>query len=99
MNIYLNGQGMGKHSDSEKDIVEGSTIASVPLGTVAQMIFTNIASKDQKVVWLTPGSLLLMNKHTQRYWKHEIVPNDPKSMPRISLVSRALIKQKTLTEK
>lgn len=48
VNIYLNGQGMGKHSDSEKDIVEGSTIASVSLGPVAQMIFTNIASKTRK---------------------------------------------------
>ena len=48
VNVYLNGQGIGKHSDSEVDVIPESTIASVSLGTVtAQMRFTHKLTNEK----------------------------------------------------
>ena len=57
------------------------------------MRFTHKLTNEKVDVWLTPGSLLLMNNFTQKYWVHEIIAGDSKSPMRISLVSRSLRKR------
>ena len=91
LNYSANGsQGMGWHSDDEPEIEPDSPIASVSLGAERRFAFR---SKDKSAVieqWLAPGSVLLMQGQTQRYWQHQLMLNRRIKAPRINLTFRQM---------
>ena len=71
LNLYHNGnEGMGWHSDAEKDLEENAAIASISFGASRKFIFKHKATKEKIELLLENGSLLLMKNTTQkRYFK------------------------------
>lgn len=62
--------GIGKHSDDERDLVDGSMVASVSLGAACTFIVC-----DDKKSWefdLQHGDLFIMGHNCQKYYKHMI---------------------------
>ncbi|KAF8071471.1 2OG-Fe(II) oxygenase [Lyophyllum atratum] len=100
LNLYEDGSVyIGNHRDN----LENRVIASVSLGAPRTFIMTHDAPKRPKSTmesptlvrkkgWiLDPGSLVVMQGDTQRFWKHEI-PKEPKVKEgRISLTFRQLV--------
>jgi alkylated DNA repair dioxygenase AlkB len=73
INKYENGSDyIGYHSDKEKDIVEGSVIASVSLGATRRFNIKMIGGKIECALDLQHGSLLLMGGDTQKHYKHSL---------------------------
>ena len=65
---------MGMHSDDERELGEQPAIASLSLGETRDLVLKHRTRKDLKTVKmpLAAGSLLLMQGHTQQYWRHGI---------------------------
>lgn len=72
INYYANGQQyIGYHSDGEKELVPGSSIASMSFGQERDFYFRNIM--DPKIIKqyvLHDNTFLLMNHPTNTQWKH-----------------------------
>ena len=92
LNLYPEGtDGMGWHSDNEKELVPGATIASLSLGSDRKFSFKHRESKQAISLTLQNGSLLLMKGVVQKYWLHQ-VPKTKKAIgPRINLTFRNII--------
>ncbi len=92
LNLYHHGgEGMGWHSDDEKELVQGGQIASLSLGAERRFLFKHRRITQEKVsLTLHHGSLLLMAGTTQQHWLHSL----PKMMkihePRINLTFRQM---------
>lgn len=89
LNLYSSGaDGMGWHSDAEKELRRNGVIASVSLGAERKFQFRHKISKELLSLWLQHGSLILMQGETQSYWLHRL----PKAMgvktPRVNLTFR-----------
>lgn len=84
---------MGMHSDDERELGEQPAIASLSLGETRDLVLKHRSRKDLKTVKLplTPGSLLLMQGGTQRYWRHGINKLRRRCGPRINLTFRKVI--------
>lgn len=73
LNYYENGKNyIGKHADSETDMVKNSVIASVSLGAERDFVLHHNFRDEKKVVKLGHGSLLLMGGQCQTYYKHSV---------------------------
>jgi len=93
LNYYPSGkEGMGWHSDDEKDIVEDSAIASLSLGAERKFVFKNKISQEIVEVFLKNGSLLLMKNEIQKHWLHSLPKSAKISQPRINLTFRKMLK-------
>lgn len=93
LNIYHDGnEGMGWHSDDEKEIVANSTIASVSFGVGRNFRFRHKKTKEMASVLLENGSVLLMKNETQQYWQHTLPKSKRVVKPRINLTFRQMIK-------
>lgn len=92
LNLYMNGKdGMGWHSDNEKEIEVNSTIASVSFGASRKIYFKNRMNPLQKLkLQLAPGSLLLMEGKIQKHWLHSIPKMITITEPRINLTFRKM---------
>jgi len=91
LNLYHHGdEGMGWHSDDEKSIEVGSSIASVSLGAERKFSFKHKTSKETVSIVLEDGSLLDMRGETQRYWLHQLPKTKKISEPRINLTFRKM---------
>ncbi|MEY2905056.1 MAG: hypothetical protein RJA52_1072 [Bacteroidota bacterium] len=89
LNLYHTGEeGMGWHSDNEKVLKPGASIASVSLGAERRFIFKHRKSGEKVEVLLENGSLLEMKGETQMHWVHRLPPMKAVLTPRINLTFR-----------
>ncbi|MFK7849688.1 MAG: alpha-ketoglutarate-dependent dioxygenase AlkB [Akkermansiaceae bacterium] len=92
LNLYHNGgEGMGWHSDDEKCIEVGSSIASVSFGAERKFSFKHKRTKETAHIVLENGSLLEMRKETQRYWIHQLPKTKRVDQLRINLTFRKIV--------
>ena len=96
LNLYFDGDdGMGWHSDNEKELIKNSTIASVSLGATRPFKFKHNSTGDQIKITLESGSLLLMEGETQQFWKHALPKTKKSKTPRVNLTFRLFDEQNT----
>jgi alkylated DNA repair dioxygenase AlkB len=94
LNLYHNGEeGMGWHSDDEKEIVQHSSIASLSIGVARKFSFKHKANKEKIDCILESGSLLEMKGAMQTNWWHALPKTKKVLQPRINLTFRQMIKQ------
>lgn len=92
LNLYHDGnEGMGWHSDAEKDLKENGTIASLSLGAERKFSFRHKQSKKRIDLTLENGSLLLMRGTTQKYWLHQLPKSKKITRGRINLTFRTIV--------
>lgn len=91
LNYYRDqNDGMGMHSDDERELGRQPAIASLSLGEERVFLLKHKSRKDLKTTRLPLpcGSLLLMSGDTQRHWKHGIAKTRHPCGPRINLTFR-----------
>jgi len=92
LNLYHNGlEGMGWHSDDEKEIIKNSSIASLSLGADRKFSFKHKISKETVSIMLESGSLLEMKGVLQKNWLHALPKTTKALTPRINLTFRQMI--------
>jgi len=93
LNLYHSGdEGMGWHSDAEKDLKKNGAIASVSFGAERKFAFKHKETKDTVSLNLEHGSLLIMKGATQTHWLHRLPPTKKIHTPRINLTFRTINK-------
>jgi alkylated DNA repair dioxygenase AlkB len=91
LNLYHSGEeGMGWHSDDEKEIEVNSSIASLSIGAERKFAFKHKATKETLSVMLEDGSLLEMKGSIQQNWWHSLPKTKKVSVPRINLTFRQM---------
>ena len=91
LNLYHHGEeGMGWHSDDEKSIAAGSSIASLSFGAERKFSFRHKVTKETVSLILENGSLLDMRGETQRHWQHQLPKTKKVSEPRVNLTFRRI---------
>lgn len=92
LNLYHNGaEGMGWHSDNEKELDGATPIASVSLGARRKFAFRHKQDKTTSSVFLENGSLLIMHQPTQEHWHHSLLKTKTVTGPRINLTFRKIL--------
>jgi alkylated DNA repair dioxygenase AlkB len=94
LNLYRDGKdGMGWHSDNEKELGKQPIIASVSFGGERRFLLKPRDKKDatREEIILTHGSLLIMAGETQEYWLHQIPKTSKSVAPRINLTFRVIV--------
>ena len=94
LNYYRNqNDGMGLHSDDEKELGPRPTIASVSLGAERSFLLKSRADPDARPMKLplASGSLLLMSGDTQKNYKHGIAKETRAIGPRVNLTFRTIV--------
>jgi alkylated DNA repair dioxygenase AlkB len=92
LNLYHDGQeGMGWHSDGEKELLKHGAIASLSLGAARRFLFKHKLTKEIVGMTLHPGSLLVMKGVTQSNWLHRLPPAKSVLNPRINLTFRTAL--------
>lgn len=91
LNLYHSGdEGMGWHSDAEKDLKKNGAIASVSFGAERKFTFKHKESKETVSLNLEHGSLLIMKGTTQTHWLHRLPPTKKVHSPRVNLTFRSI---------
>jgi alkylated DNA repair dioxygenase AlkB len=91
LNLYHNGEeGMGYHSDDEKELGVNPVIASVSLGAERKFTFKHRQTRETCSVMLGNGSILLMKDETQHHWLHTLPKMKRVSSQRINLTFRSI---------
>jgi alkylated DNA repair dioxygenase AlkB len=91
LNLYHTGEeGMGWHSDDEKEIIVNSSIASLSIGAERKFAFKHKASKETVSIMLENGSLLEMKGAIQQNWWHSLPKTKKVGSPRINLTFRQM---------
>jgi alkylated DNA repair dioxygenase AlkB len=89
LNLYPSGkEGMGWHTDAEKEMKEHGVIASLSFGAERNFVFKHKESKRKISFLLEKGSLLVMQGVTQQYWLHSLPKTKKVQQPRINLTFR-----------
>ena len=89
LNLYHSGEeGMGWHSDDEKELEKNGTIASVSFGAERKFSFKHKKDQTTFSILLENGSLLVMKGPMQHFWKHQIAKTKKVTEPRINLTFR-----------
>lgn len=92
LNFYHDGDdGMGWHSDNEKELDASSPIASLSLGAKRKFAFRHKLDKTTISVFLENGSALMMHAPTQEFWHHALLKTKTIAEPRINLTFRKII--------
>jgi alkylated DNA repair dioxygenase AlkB len=92
LNLYHDGnEGMGWHSDAEKDLKKNGAIASMSFGAERKFAFKNKESKETISMMLQNGSLLVMKDETQTHWLHRLPPTRLVIKARVNLTFRTII--------
>ena len=92
LNLYHNGEeGMGWHTDNEKELKKEGAIASVSFGAVRKFTFKHKNTQEKLELTLDNGSLLVMKGTTQTHWLHRLPPSKKINAPRINLTFRTII--------
>ncbi|MBC5841084.1 alpha-ketoglutarate-dependent dioxygenase AlkB [Flavobacterium sp. F-380] len=91
LNLYHSGdEGMGWHSDGEKELKKNGAIASVSLGAERKFAFKHKETKEVVSHVLAHGSVLVMKDETQTYWLHRLPPSTRVQKPRVNLTFRTI---------
>ena len=91
LNLYHDGEeGMGWHSDDEKEIIPNSSIASLSLGAERKFSIKHKATKETHSILLESGSLLEMLGSFQKHWLHSMPKSKKIIVPRINLTFRQM---------
>ena len=91
LNLYYDGNdGMGWHSDNEKELDAQSPIASLSLGAERKFAFRHKKDKTTISFILGNGSALLMHAPTQQFWQHALIKSKIIVTPRINLTFRKI---------
>ena len=91
LNLYHSGEeGMAYHSDDEKALGKNSAIASVSFGAERRFLFRHRESKETIELYLSPGSLLVMQGSTQSHWVHRLPIAKKVKEPRVNLTFRRM---------
>ena len=91
LNLYHSGEeGMGWHSDAEKDLKKNAAIASISFGAERKFIFKHKKSAETISLTLENGSLLVMKGSTQTHWLHRLPPMKKVNNLRINLTFRTI---------
>ena len=92
LNLYHDGEeGMGWHTDAEKELKPNGAIASVSFGAVRKFSFKHKQNNTLVDVLLENGSLLIMKDQTQQHWLHQLPKSKRIKTPRINLTFRTII--------
>lgn len=92
LNLYHSGEeGMGWHSDDEKEIVKHSSITSLSIGVERNFAFKHKTTQEKVSILLESGSLLEMKGVIQQYWLHALPKSKKVNGPRINLTFRQMI--------
>jgi alkylated DNA repair dioxygenase AlkB len=92
LNFYHDGDdGMGWHSDDEKELDQHSPIVSLSLGARRKFAFRHKEDKATTSLHLENGSVLIMYSPTQQFWKHALLKTKTVSAPRINLTFRKIL--------
>ncbi len=96
LNLYHDGnEGMGWHSDDEKEILPNSSIASLSLGAERKFSFKHKATKETFSILLENGSLLEMRGSIQNNWWHAMPKTSKVITPRINLTFRQMLNKES----
>ena len=91
LNFYHDGaDGMGWHSDDEKELDAQSPIASLSLGSARKFSFKHKKDKSTTSLFLENGSALIMHAPTQQFWQHALLKTKTIHTPRINLTFRRI---------
>lgn len=91
LNFYHDGaDGMGWHSDDEKELDAQSPIASLSLGSTRKFAFRHKKEKSTIPLFLENGSALIMHAPTQEFWQHALLKTKTVHTPRINLTFRKI---------
>ncbi len=91
LNLYHDGsEGMGWHSDDEKELEQAAPIASVSFGGERKFAFKHKFDRTSVSLTLANGSVLLMHAPTQQSWQHSLTKTKRSVGPRINLTFRAI---------
>ncbi len=91
LNLYRDGRdSVGWHSDAEPELGRNPLIASVSLGAIRRFVLQHKKIRQQVVLDLPPGSVLLMSGPTQHYWRHQLPKTRRTVGPRINLTFRLI---------
>lgn len=91
LNLYHDGnEGMGWHSDDERELVKNGAIASLSLGEKRKFQFQHKVSKEIINLELENGSCLLMSGAIQKYWKHALPKSKKYQNLRLNLTFRQM---------
>jgi alkylated DNA repair dioxygenase AlkB len=92
LNLYHAGEeGMGWHSDDEKELKKDGAIASLSLGAERKFQFKHRRTGELVDVFLEHGSMLLMKGAVQTHWLHRLPPTKKVLNPRINLTFRTIV--------
>lgn len=92
LNLYHTGdEGMGWHSDNEKELDNTVSIASVSLGARRKFAFRHKQDKTTSSIFLEHGSLLIMHPPIQEHWQHSLLKTKTVTSPRINLTFRKIL--------
>lgn len=92
LNLYHSGdEGMGWHSDAEKDLKKNGAIASVSFGAERKFSFKHKQTQETVSILLENGSLLMMTNQTQTHWLHRLPPTKTIAKPRVNLTFRTIV--------
>jgi len=92
LNLYHDGNdGMGLHSDDEKELDAEAPIASLSLGARRKFAFRHRKDKTTIPLFLENGSVLIMHAPTQAYWQHSLLKTKIVTDPRLNLTFRKII--------
>jgi len=91
LNFYHDGDdGMGWHSDNEKELEKNGVIASVSLGVERKFSFKHKRTAEKINLMLKNGSLLVMKGQIQAHWLHQLPKSKKIKKPRINLTFRTI---------
>lgn len=88
-NLYQDGtQGLGWHSDDERNLGKNTVIASLSFGATRKFSFKHKHTANKVDLLLQSGQLLVMRGQTQQYWKHALMKSNKIIQARINLTFR-----------
>jgi alkylated DNA repair dioxygenase AlkB len=94
LNLYHDGEdGMGWHSDNEKELDPNAPIASLSLGAQRKFAFRHKEDKTTIHLYLENASVLIMRSPTQIFWQHALLKSKKVSTSRINLTFRKILIQ------
>ena len=92
LNLYHAGEeGMGWHSDDEKELKKDGAIASLSFGAERKFQFKHRRTGDLVDVFLEHGSMLIMKGTVQTHWLRRLPPTKKILNPRINLTFRTIV--------
>lgn len=91
LNLYHDGNdGVGWHSDGEKELKKQGAIGSLSLGATRNFSFKHKVTQEKVSLVLEHGSLLVMKGATQNHWLHQLPKSKKITDARINLTFRTI---------